>query len=309
MSSSPTVFDRDLVRRRRDRRAAGFCAVDFLVREVADRLADRVADVARRFPVALDLGCHTGQIGAALQGRGGVETLVQCDLSPAMARAADQSGAAPLPTLSLAADEEALPFADNSFDLALSCLSLHWVNDLPGALVQVNRSLKPDGLFLGAMLGGATLAELRACLMEAEIEVSGGAGPRVSPFADLRDLGALMQRAGYALPVVDSEVITVTYENALALMAELRAMGEANAVVERARAPTARQVFLRAAELYQTRHAKPDGRIGADFEILYWHGWKPHQSQQQPLRPGAATTRLADFLDAEEISAGEKAGR
>jgi len=188
--------------------------------------------VTRKFPRALDLGCHDGTLARVLTGRGGIETLVQCDLSPVMARAAASNGA---PTL--AADEEALPFAPESFDLIVSVLGLHWVNDLPGALIQIRHALKPDGLFLGAFLGGATLSELRTVLLEAELAEEGGASPRVAPFAELRDAGGLLQRAGFALPMADTDRIAVTYPDALALMRELRAMGESNVLAARRRGP------------------------------------------------------------------------
>ncbi|MCH8154628.1 MAG: methyltransferase domain-containing protein, partial [Proteobacteria bacterium] len=206
MTDTIHVFDRALLRRRRDRAAAGLRAHDFLFAEAAERLADRLDDVTRKFAFALDLGCHDGTLSRVLAGRGGIETLVQCDLSPAMARAAATNGA---PTL--AADEEALPFAPESFDLIVSVLGLHWVNDLPGALIQIRRALKPDGLFLGALLGGATLTELRTALIEAELAEEGGASPRVAPFAELRDAGGLLQRAGFALPGADSDRIAVSY--------------------------------------------------------------------------------------------------
>ncbi len=300
MTDDMTVFDRRLVRARRDRAATGFEEFDFLYREVADRLADRLLDIARAFPMALDLGCHTGVLEDVLNGRGKIETLVQCDLSEHMVRQAN--------SLTVVADEETLPFDAPRFDLVLSNLSLHWVNDLPGALVQANRCLKPDGLFLGAILGGDTLHELRDCLMQAELDVRGGASPRLSPFAQVRDAGALLQRAGFSLPVTDSDVITVTYENAFHLMRDLRGMGETGAALARPHHFTPRTLFMRAAALYQERHADADGRIPATFEVIYLHGWSPHDSQQQALRPGSAKTRLADVLDTTEISANDKAG-
>ena len=296
-----SVFDRRQVRRNRDRAASGFPDVDFLMREVADRLADRLQDISRQFPNALDLGCHTGTLGDFVTGMNGIETLIQADLSTGMAAAAARPGRP-----AVAADEEWLPFAEESFDLVLSNLSLHWVNDLPGALIQINRTLKADGLFLAAMLGGETLKELRDVLALAEVELRDGLSPRVSPFADLRDAGALMQRAGFALPVIDSDTITVTYGNPLTLMQELRKMGESNAVTERSRSPLGRDILMRAAELYVERYAEPDGRVPATFEIIFLHGWAPHETQQKPLRPGSARNRLAAALDAEEQSAGER---
>ena len=274
---------------------------DFLFREVTERLLDRLDDTTRRFPAALDLGCHAGELGRALNGRGGIDLLVQADLSPAMARRAGR--------LTVTVDEEALPFAEASFDVILSNLSLHWVNDLPGALLQARRALKPDGLFLAAMLGGETLRELRASLLEAELEVEGGAAPRISPFADLRDAGGLLQRAGFALPVIDRDDITVTYPDALALMRDLRGMGETNAVHARRRGFTRRATLLRAAALYAERFAQPDGRIPATFQVIYLTGWAPHDSQQQPLRPGSAKARLADALGTRERPAGDKVRR
>jgi len=284
-----TVFDRALVRRRRDRAAAGpFAEHNFLFEEVAERLADRLLDIRRDFPTALDLGSHDGAVRRALSGLKGIERLVSCDVSPAFAARAG----APAVT----ADEEFLPFAPASFDLVVSNLSLHWVNDLPGALLQIRQALKPDGFLCAAMLGGETLVELRHCLMEAEQTVSGGISPRVSPFADVRDAGALLQRAGFALPVVDSDVLTVTYADAFALMRDLRGMGESNAVLARRPVPATRALLFEAARLYAERFAEPDGRIPATFQVLYLAAWAPHESQQQPLRPGSAEASLADAL-------------
>lgn len=293
------VFDRRAVRRHRDRAAAGLAGHDFLLRDVAERLTDRLLDVSRIFPHALDLGCHTGELGRMLGQHGGIETLVQCDLAPEMARRAGGH--------TIVADEEALPFAPESFDLVLSNLSLHWVNDLPGCLLQIRQTLKPDGLFLAAMFGGGTLVELRNCLMEAESEIAGGVSPRVSPFADLRDAAGLLQRAGFTLPVADRDTITVTYENAFRLFADLRGMGEGNAVRERQHNFTRRAVFLRAAEQYQSAHGAADGRIDATFNVIFMHGWAPHPSQQVPLRPGSAQSRLATALETDEVPAGDTA--
>ena len=292
MSDPIKIFDRSLLRKRRDRAASGFASHDFLLREAAERLADRLSDVTRRFPFALDLGCHTGELADTLDGRGGIQTLVQCDLSPQMV---DQAAANGHPTL--CADEEWLPFADHSFDLVLSCLSLHWVNDLPGTLVQIRRILKPDGLFLAVMLGGQTLRELRACLTEAEIEQEGGLSPRVSPFADVRDLGGLMQRAGFALPVVDADQIHVSYGDPMRLLADLRGMGESNAVAAQRRGMMRRNTLLHALTLYQSKFAGSDGRLPATFELLCLTGWSPDPSQPNPLAPGSASLSLADALN------------
>ncbi|OIQ94792.1 malonyl-[acyl-carrier protein] O-methyltransferase [mine drainage metagenome] len=286
------VFDRAQVRRQRDRAAARLPEHDFLLREVADRLGDRLLDMTHRFPLALDLGCHGGEMAEALAGRGGIERLVQCDLSPVLAARAGRSGAP-----ALAADEEALPFAPASFDLVVSNLSLHWVNDLPGALLQIRHALKEDGLFIGAMLGGETLWELRQCLMEAELEEQGGAGPRISPFADLRDLGGLLQRAGFSLPVVDSDTLTVTYSDVMRLFADLRGMGEGNAVATRRKSFTRRATLFRAMALYEERFKTAEGRLPATFQVLTMTAWRPHVSQQQPLAPGAGRISLGDALN------------
>ena len=285
------IFDRSLVRKHRDRAASGFAAHDFLVREVGERLADRLDDVTRRFPMALDLGCHTGEMAGILGGRGGVETLIQCDLSPRMAARAAANGR---PTL--AADEEWLPFAPASFDLVISNLSLHWVNDLPGTLVQIRRILKPDGLFLASVLGAGTLGELRQSLMEAELAEEGGVSPRVSPFADVKDLGALLQRGGFALPVVDTDTVSVTYADPMRLLADLRGMGESNAVAEQRKGLTRRATLLHAIAAYQSRFAGPDGRMPASFQVMTLTGWAPHPDQPKPLAPGSATHHLSDIL-------------
>lgn len=298
MSSSADIFDRRLIRERRDRKAAGFGAYGFLKAEVAERLADRLLDIRRRFTTVLDLGCHDGAMGRLLAAREDVELLVSADLSPRMAARA--------PGCRVAADEEFLPFAEGAFNLAVSALSLHWVNDLPGALIQVNRALKPDGLFLGAMLGGDTLTELRHAMMQAELAVEPGVAPRVSPFADIRDAGGLLQRAGFALPVADKERITVDYADAFKLMQDLKGMAESNAVLARHKAPLKRRTLLAAMEAYHDLYGRADGRIPATFDILFLTGWSPHESQQKPLAPGSATMRLAQALGAEEKSAGEK---
>jgi SAM-dependent methyltransferase len=305
MSDPTIVFDRRAVRRHRDRAARRLTQHDFLFKEAATRLVERLDDVNRRFPLALELGAHGGILAAQIAERGGIETLVRCDLSPDMLRTkcSKQLGRV---CPAVATDEEWLPFGSGTFDLVISCLSLHWVNDLPGALIQIRRCLKPDGMFLAAIFGGDTLAELRSALLEAEIAESGGAGPRVSPFADVGDAGALLQRAGFALPVVDADTITVTYKNALDLMRDLRGMGEANAVAERRRTFTRRSTILRAAAIYADRHADSSHRIPATFQVLTLTGWAPHGDQPRPLRPGSATHRLAAALGTDEIRTGDK---
>jgi SAM-dependent methyltransferase len=286
------IFAPHLVRAHRERAAPGLADHDFLFREVAERLADRLLDIKRSFPLALDIGCHGGEFARIVGGRGGIETLVQCDPSLAMVQRAGG--------LAVAAEVDALPFREGVFDLVVSVLSLHWVNDLPGALAQIRRVLKPDGLFLAALPGGGTLGELRAALTEAELEVAGGASPRVAPFVDLRDAGALLQRAGFALPVADADPIAVRYENMFRLMADLRGMGETAAMTDAPRNFTRRAVIMRAAEIYRQRHEGADGRIPATFQIVWLTGWAPDASQQRPAQRGSATAQLADALKAEK---------
>ncbi len=285
---APLIFDRRLQRRRRERAAPVLHGVDFLIREAASRLAERLADVRRRFALALELGCHTGQLAAALGADSPIERLVQTDLALAMAQRA--------PGLRLVADEELLPFGAGRFDLVLSCLSLHWVNDLPGTLAQIGHVLKPDGLLLATLLGGATLPELREALLRAELELEGGASLRVSPFVELRDAGALLQRAGFALPIVDVESIAVAYDHPLKLMQELRLMGESNALADRRRGPLRRATLLRACEIYRELFARAGGRVPATFQILMLSGWKPGPDQPQPLRRGSGRVNLARAL-------------
>ena len=300
MPQHPIIFDRVLLRARR-RRAAALGAATFLVDRVAEDFADRLATVLRRFAYALDLGTPTDAVRRALAASGKVDNIIAVD---ALADPASVGAG-----LAVAADEEALAFRDGSLDLIVSALALQYVNDLPGTLIQVRRALKPDGLFLAALAGGDTLAELREAFAAAEAEIEGGVSPRVAPFADLRELGALLQRAGFALPVTDVDRLTVRYASPLALMHELRRMGATNALIERRRRPLRRATLARMAQIYRERFSDPDGRIRATFEIVWLSGWAPHESQQQPLRPGSAQRRLADALGTEEISAGERVKR
>jgi SAM-dependent methyltransferase len=300
MTEGPMIFDRALIRRRR-LRADALGVATFLLGRVAAELADRLAAVLRRFDLALDLGTPGEQVRAALASLGSVGTIVRAD---AMANDGGKN-----PERFVAADEEALPFGDATLDLVVSALTLQFVNDLPGVLVQIRRALKPDGLFLGALIAGETLTELRQAFAAAESEVEGGASPRVAPFADLRELGALLQRAGFALPVTDVDRLTVRYDSVFGLMRDLRRMGATNALHARRRAPLKRATLHRLAEIYAERFADDDGRVRATFEIVWLSGWAPHPDQQQPLRPGSAKTRLADALGTREISTGEKATR
>ncbi len=281
--STPLVFDRPLVRRRLSRALAQGYAGFLLDRAVED-LEERLSAVLRTFPLALDVGTPTPAAAEALRRSGRAGTVVR--LSPVR----EPGG--------VLGDEERLPFGGEAFDLAVSLLALQGVNDLPGALIQIRRALKPDGLLVAALLGGGSLAELRQAFAQAEGELEGGASPRVAPFADLRDLGGLLQRAGFALPVTDSDLFHVRYASPFGLMRDLRRMGLTNALNDRRRTPLRRATLLRAAEIYAERFADPDGRVRATFEIVWLSGWAPHESQQKPLRPGSAKMRLADALGA-----------
>ncbi len=274
----PQIFDRVLMRRRL-RRAASAGAPDFLLARAADDLADRLLLVKRDFPRALDLGGLTSHFTQAVIDSG----------RPAPLRAGALGGDAVI-------DEERLPFAPASFDLVVSGMALQWVNDLPGVLSQIRRVLAPDGMLLACLPGGASLIELRFALAQAEEEITGGASPRVSPFVDVRDIGGLLQRAGFALPVSDVDSFTLRYDSAMALMAELRAMGAASILTQRARRPLRRDILARAVQIYAERFSDPDGRVRASFEIVWMSGWAPHESQQKPAQRGSATARLEDAL-------------
>ncbi len=300
----PLIFDRMLLRARR-RRGLLLGPVTFLIDRIAGDFAERLAVVLRRFEIAADIGTPTAAVRAAVARSGNIGTMIAVDPIYDAAHGLAGDHAAP-PALRVIADEEALPFATSSLDLVVSGLALQAVNDLPGVLVQIRRMLRPDGLFLAALLGGDTLTELRQSFAAAESEVEGGASPRVAPFADVRDMGALLQRAGFALPVTDADRVTVRYAAPLALLDDLRRMGAANPLVERRRVPLRRATLMRAMEIYADRFADADGRVRASFEIIWLSGWSPHESQQQPLRPGSAKTRLADALGTTEIRSGEK---
>jgi SAM-dependent methyltransferase len=282
------VTDKALLRRRLARaHARAAPGADFLMNHVVDDLADRLASVGRHFDIAVAFAGQTGTLAAALAESGKVGRVFRIEPAAA-AFGSTQAGAV--------ADEEALPLAPASIDLFASALALQWTNDLPGALVQIRQALKPDGLFLAAMTGGRTLFELREALTAAETEISGGTSPRVLPAADVRDVGALLQRAGFALPVADRDVLTVRYDDAFRLFKDLRAMGATNVLVERERRPATRLLFMRAAEFYAERFSDPDGRVRASFEIVSLSGWAPHESQQQPARRGSGKVSLAKVL-------------
>ncbi|GHE55517.1 methyltransferase [Camelimonas fluminis] len=280
-SAAPLVFDRPLARHYLERAARAGLA-DFLVDRVAEDLDLRLSAIKRDFSCALDLGGPGEQVRDVLRQRG-VARVVRAPIGQGLGG-------------DVVVDEEALPFAPESFDLIVGVLSLQGVNDLPGAMAQIRRTLKPDGLFIGCLPGGATLTELRQAFTQAEAETTGGVSPRVAPFADVRDMGALLQRAGFALPVADLESLTVRYGHPLRLAADLRAMGAGNALVDRLRKPLRRDTLMRMAEVYLQRFADPDGRVRATFELVWMSGWAPHESQQKPLRPGSAKARLIDAL-------------
>ncbi len=298
----PQLFDTRALRRNRRRAAASFDQFAFLKDEATLRLVDRVDLIRRDFDLCLDLGAHDGRLWQHLVPLGKIRAIVQSD--PAIEFSNNffpnnMNGSAKLFAVH---DFTSLPFADKSFDAVFSCLNFHWVDDLPGLLLQIRRLLRPDGLCLVNLLGGESLHELRASLIAAEQEITGGFSPRCAPMADIRDVGGLLGRAGLALPVADSDRLTVNYPNMFRLMRDLRGMGEQNVLLGRLRHPTKRAVFLRAAEIYQDKFGQADGSIPASFEIITLTGWAPHGSQQKPLRPGSAKTRLASAVGTREIT-------
>ena len=297
--TGPVIFDRALIRSRQ-RRARALGAESFLLDRVAADLVERLTAVLRKFERSVDLGTPSDALRRALKASGKVGDVVAA--APA-AEALDAGSQVSPPTRRRCP----LPMARSIW--CVSGLALQFVNDLPGTLIQIRRALKPNGLLLAALIGGDTLSELREAFALAEAEIEGGISPRVAPFADLRDIGGLLQRAGFALPVVDTDRLTVRYDSVLALMADLRRMGATNALNERRRAPLRRATLMRLAEIYAQRFADADGRLRATFEIVWMSGWAPHESQQKPLKPGSAAQRLADALGTKEIPTGDKAGR
>jgi SAM-dependent methyltransferase len=282
------LFDEQLVARRRERAFGRRTEkADFLVDIAARELAERLSVVERHFAEAVELHGATGAAAHQALATGKIDHMRRIETSVIF-----QGDDAPLDLAAL----DDVPLEPSSVNLVLSPLSLHVVNDMPGSFVRIRRALKPDGLLLAAIPGAGTLGELRDVLLATEAELAGGASPRVIPFADVRDVGALLQRAGFALPVVDADTYTVRYDSIFALMRDLRAMGMTNPLTGRSRTPLNRSFFLRAAEIYAERYSDPDGRIHATFTIIYASGWAPHESQQQPLKPGSAKIRLADAL-------------
>lgn len=288
MDAPAALFDTALARRRLARAERGGYA-GFLHDRLAEDLDERLGAVLRGFTTVLDLATPTPAAARVLATRYPEAQIVR--LAPWPGPGGDQ----------VVGDPELLPVAAGRLDLAVSLLALDAVNDLPGTLVQLRRALRPDGLFVGCLLGGATLTELRQSFGQAESEIEGGISPRVAPFAAVREAGALLQRAGFALPVADTETLTVRYADAFGLMRDLRAMGMTNVLTDRRRTPLRRATLLRAAQVYAERFSDADGRVRATFEVLWLSGWAPHESQQKPLRPGSAQTRLADALGTTEF--------
>jgi SAM-dependent methyltransferase len=293
---TPQIFDRALVLTRRLRAERVGARPSVLMARAADDLADRLSATLRRFECAVDIGSEGPEALAALKAAASVGDALRFDRIPG-------------PGVAAVADPEMLPLGAASVDLIVSLLSLQTLNDLPGALVQIRRALRPDGLFLAALIGGRSLHELREAFMQAELEIEGGVSPRVAPFADVRDMGGLLQRAGFALPVTDVDSFSVRYSSAAGLLDDLRALGATNPLAARRRTPLKRATLSCALALYDQRFRDADGRIPATVEIVWVSGWAPHDSQQKPLKPGSVKARLADALRVPEQGAGEKAGR
>lgn len=292
------IFDRDLHAQRRARAAAGFGEYSFLKKLAAEDIAFRLSAINRTFEHVLDLGAHDGTLARTLKADpivgGRVGEITSTDLSSAFGHRI--------------VDEEALPFPPQSFDLIVSALSLHWVNDLPGALIQIRRALKPDGLFIATVFGGRTLTELRQSLLAAEEEIRGGAMNRVSPMMDVIDAAGLLQRTQFAMPVADNDARTVRYSHPFKLLGDLRGMGETAAFANRSGPPLTRGILMRALEIYAQRFSDSDGRVRATFEFVTLSGWAPGPDQPVAKRPGSASVRLADALGVKERNAGEKTG-
>ncbi len=298
------MFNRRVVLAHRNRAARSGNA-EFLYEQAAADLSERLASINRRFETVLIVGSRRGQMATSLSKTGHQGTVFQGDFSPAMAELSRQARPdAPV----IVFDEELVPIAEHGLDLILCPLTLHWLNDLPGGLIQLSRTLKPDGLLIASLFGGQTLNGLREIMLEVELELLGGASQRISPVLDLRDAAGLMQRAGYALPVADTEILDVTYESAASLLADLRAMGETSALLRRDRRIPPRAFWPLVIDRYDRNLAGADGRVSATFEIITLTGWRPHESQQKALRPGSAQSSLAARLGTVEHGAGDKPG-
>ncbi len=286
------VFDRDLIKRRRERIKANFSKHDFLFQWGKNQLNDRIMDINKTFEIGLELGSR-GTLGSHPK----INTLFTLDITESPSTKCNHY---------IQGDEEFLPVKAHSTDVIISNLNLHSINDLPGVLLQIRNTLKDDGLFIASMLGGETLHELRNVMTDIELNHYGGASPHVAPFADKYQMGSLLQRAGFSLPVIDSEIITVTYDNAFKLFHDLRGMGESNYIIERKKTPLSKAFFMDVAQNYQNKFSDENGKIIASFEVIFLLGWAPHESQQKPLRPGSAKHRLADLLGTKEIGTGDK---
>ncbi|XP_031374640.1 putative methyltransferase At1g22800, mitochondrial isoform X2 [Punica granatum] len=299
-SSRVKIFDRDLKRKHRDRAAWLMRPQDSLTDTVAENLLDRLEDCKKTFPTALCLGGSLAAVRRLLRGRGAIEKLIMMDTSYDMIKLCKESepkmGNENIETSFVVADEEFLPIQESSLDLVISCLGLHWTNDLPGAMIQCKLGLKPDGLFLAAILGGETLKELRIACTIAQMEREGGISPRVSPLAQVRDAGNLLTRAGFSLPGVDVDEYTVRYKSAFELIEHLRAMGETNALLQRS-AILKRETALATAAIYESMFAAEDGTIPATFQVIYMTGWKEHASQPKAKRRGSATISFKDIRE------------
>ena len=290
----PVIFNQQLLRHRLRRAATSDFSQDFLRQRIAEDIASRISLIKREFELCVVFGDKFAQLAESLKTLPNLDTLVSINSIAPDKTVADHH--------ILVGCEERLPLANESINLAISPLTLQFANDLPGALIQLKRSLKPDGLFIGAFPGGDTLVELRDALLSAEVDIRGGAAPRIHSRVDIRDLGTLLQRAGFALPVVDSDRITVTYHSALHLMHDLRALGLTSILAQGANSSLNRRILDRLEEIYRDRYPAANNRIRATFEIIYLTGWAPHESQQKPLKPGAAKTRLANVFNTQEIS-------
>ena len=291
---SPIMFDRARVARNRDRASACFREYGFLKGRESNQLLERLADTSRGFERTLDIGAHDGQACEALQKSGKVSEIIALEPASGMANRLSSLG-----IQTVVSGEENLPFESASFDLVTSVLYLHWINDLPGVLSQIRGVLKPDGLFLACLFGGGTLTELRAALIEAESEITGGISPRLSPLPGLQDMAGLLQRVGFALPVADVDRVTVRYAHPMKLLTDLKGMGEQAAFATREgqeRRPLSRRILARMCEIYANRFSDPDGKVRATFEIIWLSGWAPDASQPKPLRPGSAKHSLADAV-------------
>jgi len=299
LSPVPAIFNRQLLRKRLLRASPGQSVDNFLLQRIAEDIASRLGLIKRDFQLCAVFGDHIDHLAPALENLPNIGRLIT--LGDTVSEALSQSH--------IIATEERLPLASESINLAISPMTLQFANDLPGALIQLKRSLKPDGLFIAAFLGGDTLIELRDALLSAESDIRGGAAPRIHPRVDIRDLGTLLQRAGFAIPVVDSDRISVTYRSATHLMHDLRALGLTSILNQGTDTSLNRRIIARLEEVYKDRYPAPGNRISATFEIIYLTGWAPHESQQRPLQPGSAKTRLADALKTKEISISDDDGK